>query len=157
MSRELCNCSNLMTHPCTTPAPKHGLQNLHMVQTLVLDGKPEPKFTETTLCPPAPPIESTTDAGSGEMAKALGTSARPGLGATLRCQCWAWAARGKFSINKILLIIIVIPSQLVQEQPAARGASKAPCKASPEAHSDENWLPFPTPALCSPCPAKEEL
>lgn len=138
MSRELCNCSNLMTHPCTKARPAKlalGENPCAWWKTRALIHR------ETTHCPPAPQTESTTDARAGEMAKAVGTSARPGLGTTLRCpHTQLVLPEGNFQI-----IIIVILSQFVQEQPAVRGASKTPCKRSPAAHPDENWVDFHTP------------
>lgn len=145
MSRQLCNCSSRMTHPCTTPAPK---QNLHMVQTLVLDGKPEPKCTGTAL--------STHRYRTRRNGKSTGHFSQARAGGYVHVPtCSASAARGNSSINKIIIVLIL--SRLVEEQAAVRGASKAPCKASPEAHSDENWIHFPSPVFCSPCPAQEEL
>lgn len=106
MSRELCNCSDLMTHPCTTPAPK---QKWHMVQTLVLDGNPKtqsshmgqtlswmgiqsPKSTEQAL-PVHRSSGSSRDAGPAEVAKLL--ALQPGQGVELPTGS-ACAARGKF-------------------------------------------------------------
>lgn len=83
--------------------------------------------------PICPSTESTSETGAGEMAKAVRTSARQRLEATLKCPHTQLVLPG----GNFQLIIIVILSQLVQEQPAVRGACKA--------HPDENRISFPTP------------
>lgn len=83
-----------------------------------------------------PQTQSTTDAG--EMAK---TPGRPGLGVKGPTSS-ACAARGKFSISNNNN-----HHHHHHHLPACtRAASKALCKASPEAHLEANWIHSPTPA-----------
>lgn len=138
MSRELCNCSNLMTHPCTTPAPKHGLQNCTWCKpSCWMETRAQ---TQKNHCLSTCPSDREYHWGRRNGKNSWHFSQGWGL----RCPQAQLVLPGG-NCQSIIIIIIII-SQFAQEQPAIRGAIKALCKASPEAHLEENWIHFPTPA-----------